>query len=437
MADKTCFVVMGFNKKTDPVSGRVIDLDKTYKGIIKPAVTDAGFKCERADEIQHARLIDIPMYERLLNAELVVADLSALNPNAFFELGVRYALRPRTTIVIAESGFKNPFDTNHIATRHYRHDGEALDFEVVEQFRAELTTAIKEIEAAEEIDSPVYSLLHGLTPPQASGGNGRTDGDQTPAFDASPKNPEETFAHLIDHARSLRSDNKFEEMAAVLRVVRDLQGERVDDYVIQQLGFAIYKSEKPNPTQSYLDAIEIFQLLDPDRSLDGETIGLWGAVHKRLADAPDRSVEERRSDLDTAIDAYSRGFCLLQDYYNGINAAFLYDLRASRNDGEEAVADRIAAKRIREKVLEIANALENGPPSGEDMRSRAERLYWIEATHAEALFGLGKHQEALAVLDNAASREGVEPWMRESTESQLGKLEQIQQKAQSAGYVGK
>lgn len=42
---------MGFGPKTDPATGRVLDLDKTYKNIIKPAVQAAGYDCVRADEI--------------------------------------------------------------------------------------------------------------------------------------------------------------------------------------------------------------------------------------------------------------------------------------------------------------------------------------------------------------------------------------------------
>src|SRR5690606_26933428 len=115
----------------DPETGRVINLDKTYRHIIKPAAKAAGFDCFRADEVQTAGVIDVPMYEWLFKADLVIADLSTMNPNAFFELGVRYALKPRTTIVIAEDQFRNPFDTNHISTRRYRHDGKALDIDVV------------------------------------------------------------------------------------------------------------------------------------------------------------------------------------------------------------------------------------------------------------------------------------------------------------------
>jgi hypothetical protein len=45
----TCFVVMGFGKKTDFESGRTFDLDRSYRNLIKPAVLAAGFDCVRAE----------------------------------------------------------------------------------------------------------------------------------------------------------------------------------------------------------------------------------------------------------------------------------------------------------------------------------------------------------------------------------------------------
>ena len=146
MSDKKkCFVVMGFGEKTDYRTSRVLDLDKTYKHIIKKAVQDAGLECVRADEIPHAGTIDMPMFEQLLQADLVIADLSTSNLNASYELGVRHALKPRTTIIIAEEQFASPFDTSHIATLRYRHDGKVLDIEEVERFRAVLAKAITDI----------------------------------------------------------------------------------------------------------------------------------------------------------------------------------------------------------------------------------------------------------------------------------------------------
>ena len=85
-----CFVVMGFGKKTDFESGRTLDLDKTYRNIIEPAVKDAHLKCIRADDIVHSGVIDVWMYEQLLEADVVVADLSTANNNAFYEFLMIY-----------------------------------------------------------------------------------------------------------------------------------------------------------------------------------------------------------------------------------------------------------------------------------------------------------------------------------------------------------
>src|SRR6185295_16663699 len=160
--------VMGFGKKTDFETGRVLDLDKSYKNMIKPAVEATGLQCIRADEIVHSGLIDVPMYEQLLKADVVVADLSTSNKNAFYELGIRHALRPFTTVVIAEDGIKTfPFDVSRVAVRQYHHLGEDIGFEEVMRFREQLTNAIKEILKVNprKSDSPVYTFLNGLTPP--------------------------------------------------------------------------------------------------------------------------------------------------------------------------------------------------------------------------------------------------------------------------------
>src|SRR5271170_7312846 len=81
-----CFVVMGFGNKTDYPTGCVLDLDKSYKYIIKMAAEAAGYECIRADEIQHVGNINGPMYQQLLNADVVIADVSTYNPNAFMSL---------------------------------------------------------------------------------------------------------------------------------------------------------------------------------------------------------------------------------------------------------------------------------------------------------------------------------------------------------------
>ena len=91
---------MGYGKKTDPSTGKTFDLDKTYLNIIKPAVISAGLECVRGDEVKESGLIDKSMYALLIHADLVIADISTYNPNAIYELGVRHASRPFTTIII-------------------------------------------------------------------------------------------------------------------------------------------------------------------------------------------------------------------------------------------------------------------------------------------------------------------------------------------------
>ncbi|MEP6846939.1 MAG: hypothetical protein ABI861_13085, partial [Panacibacter sp.] len=66
---KRCFVVMGFGTKTDFATGRKLDLNKSYRLLIKPVVEAKGLVCVRADEIMYSGSIDTPMYMELLNAD--------------------------------------------------------------------------------------------------------------------------------------------------------------------------------------------------------------------------------------------------------------------------------------------------------------------------------------------------------------------------------
>ena len=141
----TCFVIMGYGIKKDYVNNRDIDLDKTFKYIIKPVFEELGYECKRSIDYPPG-IIDTIMYKGIFHADFVIADISTLNPNAMYELGVRHALKPYTTLVICEDGIfinnKLPFDLSHISALAYRHDGKSLDIEEVERFRAVLKNAV-------------------------------------------------------------------------------------------------------------------------------------------------------------------------------------------------------------------------------------------------------------------------------------------------------
>jgi hypothetical protein len=98
----------------------------------------------------------------------VVADVSTYNCNAFYELGVRHALRPHTTIIISEDGLTFPFDVGQIAIRKYHHLGEGIDYDEVERMKKELSEAMKIIFEREADDSPVYTFMKDLKPPSLS-----------------------------------------------------------------------------------------------------------------------------------------------------------------------------------------------------------------------------------------------------------------------------
>jgi MAP3K TRAFs-binding domain len=428
MPDKpTCFVVMGFREKTDPISGKTFDLDKSYRILIKPAVEAAGATCVRADEIVHAEVIDVPMYEQLLKADLVVADLSTLNANAFFELGVRYALRPRATVAIAESGFKNPFDTNHISTLSYEHLGKGIDAEEAEQFKAKLTEVCRTVLSNERIDSPIYTFIRGLNPPEVRGpieltaaaaaDRGLAEG---PANDATAK----PLGPLMDLATTYREQENFAAMRQVLAGVVAAMGAHPEPFAVQQLALATYKSKDLDPVTALTQAQQVLAPLDPEGANDPETLGLWGAIHKRLAECLERTAEQRKADLNSAIFAYEKGYYLKDDYYNGINLAFLLDTRALQEEGDDRVADRVQARRVRERLvrrLEPQIAEREGKETTKELRDEG---YWMRATMAEAHAGLGNAAGEKAWLDKARAF-APEPWMVSTTEEQIKKLRQL------------
>lgn len=125
--------------------------------------------------------------------------------------------------------------------------------------------------------------------------------------------------------------------------------------------------------------------------------------------------------LAAAIWAYEKGFYLKDDYYNGINFAFLLNCGAAELGGDDAIADRVGARRVRERVVGICRrVLINGVRGERDVAKR-DQEYWIRATLAEALLGLAQTAESDVELA-AAKALRPEGWMLASTDTQLAKL---------------
>jgi len=196
-----------------------------------------------------------------------------------------------------------------------------------------------------------------------------------------------------------------------------------DPDVLQRLALATYKSKYPTPEEALKAARDLLKLLEPHTTNDTETLGLWGSVNKRLWE-----LTKENSYLDEAVRAYERGFYLRNDYYNGINYAYLLNERAAHPIGfAEAVADFVQARRIRREVISICNQwLEDNPPPSPLLPGSKypEKRYWVLATLAEAQIGLEEEALGQQRLEEAFAA-APEGWMKESTEEQVTKLKAL------------
>lgn len=91
MPTKECFVVSVIGEEGSP---QRLHADWVLEGIIKPTFDEhfKDYKVVRADHMNTPGLIDAQIIDKLLNADLVIADLTFLNPNAFYEIGIRHVV---------------------------------------------------------------------------------------------------------------------------------------------------------------------------------------------------------------------------------------------------------------------------------------------------------------------------------------------------------
>ena len=148
-----CFVLMPFGVKTGH-TGSPIDFDRVYDQMIRPAVEEADLDPIRADEERVGGTIHKPMFERLQLCEFAVADVTSGNPNVFYELGIRHALRPYTTALVYQRDYALPFDVASMRALPY-------DLLALEDGKARLTKRLLESRSHHD-DSPVYEFLSDL-----------------------------------------------------------------------------------------------------------------------------------------------------------------------------------------------------------------------------------------------------------------------------------
>ncbi len=348
-----CFVLMPFGRKLD-ASGRVTNFDSVYNEVIAPAVARAGLEPIRADEEKIGGTIHKPMFERLMLCNYAVADITGANPNVFYELGIRHAMRPRSTVIVFSEGTVLPFDIALVRGIAYKTDeaGEPTGAEGTVTAIAEQLTAARD---SPHDDSPLFQLVEGVRPQEVD--HSKTDLFRK-NFDYSKKFKQRLRAAVENGPEAVEQIAAGSELANLLEVesgivvdlflslrdVKSYQG-MIDLYhrmplplqrarmMREQLGFALNRAGRFAEAETVLS--EVIAEFGPS----SETNGLLGRIYKdRWEQAKKEGAPEARALLKSAIDTYLAGFeADWRDAYPGMNAVTLMEMMAKPDPRQEAI----------------------------------------------------------------------------------------------------
>ncbi len=134
-----------------------IDFNRVERDLIRPALEQSGFTGGTTEELIQQGNIRADMFEKLMIADLVIADISIHNANVFYELGIRHALRDKRTFLIRSKADEVPFDLKTDRYLPYDAANPGASVEI-------LASALKATWDSREQDSPVFQLLPGLEP---------------------------------------------------------------------------------------------------------------------------------------------------------------------------------------------------------------------------------------------------------------------------------
>jgi tetratricopeptide (TPR) repeat protein len=349
MSTRRAFVVMPFGKKT-AADGTVIDFDAVYREFLAPAIVAAGLAPHRADADRRGGSIHADMFQDLLLAEFVVADLTLDNPNVWYEIGVRHALRSGGAVLTYALRDRLPFDIAGQRMQRYTLKEGKLDPDLLEAERTTLTEALEATLGAwrERRASPVYQQLPSLREPdwkslkvgdvnefwqRLEAWQSRVNvalqkqrpGDILVLAEETPNSVLE-FEALRTAARALLKLNRPRYALSVIEQARQLDPDDVEARQIEAIALGRDKR--------YAEAREALRRLAEERK-DGETLGLlartwkdewtqiWNGHRQRKVDAV-ASARDSAATLQSAASAYVDAFRAASgDHYPGINALTL------------------------------------------------------------------------------------------------------------------
>ncbi|MEM6928054.1 MAG: hypothetical protein AAF602_14070 [Myxococcota bacterium] len=166
---RVCFVIMPYGEK--PVGSGTVDFDEVLEKVLVPAGRLANFEIRRTDLRADRGVITASMFDDIFQADLAVVDVTAHNPNVFYELGIRHALCKHGTVLVyrrdvpqrrsfwgraaAAPKVDLPFDVKDVAAFGYDMASDSAREESIKG----LADLMSQRHSARNSDSPVFTHI--------------------------------------------------------------------------------------------------------------------------------------------------------------------------------------------------------------------------------------------------------------------------------------
>jgi tetratricopeptide (TPR) repeat protein len=248
------FVIRPFGTKAN------IDFENVHRELIAPALARLNLQGGTTATVIEAGNIREDMFQLLLVSDVVVADISIDNPNAYYELGVRHALREKRTFLIRASGMTGdvPFD---LRTDRYLSYDPASPAGTLDALCAGLKATL----ASERQDSPVFRVL--------------------------PELREQDRSRFLPIPREFREEVEYAAKSK-MRGKLALLGDEAKGSVWESEGLRLVGREQFNAKSFEAAAVTLDALLRIDPRHEEANL-LLGTIYQRLGDLP-RSEEALR-----------------------------------------------------------------------------------------------------------------------------------------------